>query len=749
MTPGIFIVEDESIVSLEIQERIKSLGYLLAGTASSGEEALESLAHCSADLVIMDIKLRGALDGIETAGLIKQKFDLPVIFLTAYADENTLQRAKITEPYAYIIKPFEERELHTNIEIAIYKHKTEKQIKEKDQWLSVILRSIGDGVIATDKEKKIVFMNDVAERLTRFRTNESIGKNLDDIFKLLNGFTGEALPDPVGDVLKFCKLVALDDYATLVSRYGSLRPIMGTAAPIKGENNTALGIVLVFQDMSERVKAEAAVKESEKKFKAIVENSPGIVFLFSTKRGGLYFSPRAYDILYYSIRELLDDPNLYFNSVDKEDRERIFSLMHSVGENEVISFEHRITDARKNKKWLETKAICIEKIGDELIFQCVANDITERKISGEKISLQASALDSAYNGILIADAEGKIVYCNKSQAEMSGYTVEEMIGKNPRIFKSGKQSKEYYTVLWSTIKSGRGWHGELVNRRKDKSLYYEDLTITPVKDLNGRITHFVAIKQDISERKKIEKELLSAKVEAEKSSKMKTEFIAQMSHEIRTPVNNIVSYSSLISGELRNAIDEDLQTGFDAIDRGCKRLIRTIDLLLNMASVQSGSYEAKPKPLNIYEDIIINVVHEFRKTAEAKGLGFRVEDLLGGNYYVMADEYSVTQVFLNLIDNAFKFTDMGNVVIRMEHDELNSKTLVKVIDSGIGIAEEYLPNLFDPFSQEDFGFTRGYEGNGLGLSLVKKYCEINNAVIEVESGKGKGTTFTVIFHAAK
>lgn len=748
MNPEIFIVEDESIVALEIQDRVKALGYGIAGTASSGEEALDKLTSCSADLIIMDIRLKGQLDGIETAGLIKQRFDLPVIFLTAYADENTLQRAKITEPYAYIIKPFEERELHTNIEIALYKHRADKEIKEKDQWLSVILRSIGDGVIATDKDKKIVFMNEVAERLTRYRTEESIGKDLGEIFKLLNGYTGEQIKDPAAEVLKYCKLVTFNEYATLVSRYGSLRPVIGTAAPIKDQHNQAIGIVLVFQDMSERAKAEAAVKESEKKFKAIVENSPGLVYLFSTKRGGLYYSPRAYDILFYSVRELLDNPHLFFDSVGESERGMIFKMMLGTKENEVISFEHKIKDARNNWKWLDTRAVCIEKIGDELIFQCVANDITEKKITEEKIALQASALNSAFNGIMITDSDGTIVYCNNSQAVMTGYTKEELLDENPRIFKSGLQDQKFYAKMWQSIKSGSVWHGELINRKKDGTLYYEDITITPVKDADGNITHFVAIKQDVSERKKFESELLAAKEEAEKSSRMKTEFLAHISHEIRTPVNNMVSFANFIASELQGKIDEDLQTGFDAIDRGGKRLIRTIELLLNMSSVQSGSYVPKPKKLNIVDDIMLQVISEYERIAEIKGLTVEFEDQLDGRNNIIGDEYSITQIFMNLLDNAVKFTSHGKIVLNLSHDDETGKTIVRVIDTGIGIAGEYMSNLFNPFTQEDDGITRSYEGNGLGLSLVKKYCEINNAGIEVQSSKGRGSIFSVIFETA-
>ena len=146
----IFVVEDESIVSLEIQSRLKSLGYAISGAAASGDEAIRKVIDLKPDLILMDIRIKGDMDGIETAAEIKKIYDIPIIFLTAYADPVTIQRAKITDPFGYIIKPFEERELHISIEIALYKDHSQKLLREKDKWLSTILRSVGDAVIATD-----------------------------------------------------------------------------------------------------------------------------------------------------------------------------------------------------------------------------------------------------------------------------------------------------------------------------------------------------------------------------------------------------------------------------------------------------------------------------------------------------------------------------------------------------------------------------------------------------------------------
>ena len=161
----ILVVEDESVVAKDIQWSLKSLGYSICAWASSGEEALEKVEALKPDLVLMDIVLKGGVDGVEAAERIRTNFDIPVVYLTAYADEHTLQRAKVTEPFGYILKPFEERELHTTIEVALYKHKMERRIKESQHWLATTLKSISDGVITTNTEGHVTFLNVNAEAL--------------------------------------------------------------------------------------------------------------------------------------------------------------------------------------------------------------------------------------------------------------------------------------------------------------------------------------------------------------------------------------------------------------------------------------------------------------------------------------------------------------------------------------------------------------------------------------------------------
>ena len=257
------------------------------------------------------------------------------------------------------------------------------------------------------------------------------------------------------------------------------------------------------------------------------------------------------------------------------------------------------------------------------------------------------------------------------------------------------------------------------------------------------------LQRRIVERKKYQeqleiwqKELIAAKKIAEKSDRLKSEFLAQMSHEIRTPINSIRTFSYLLKESLAEKVEPDLKEAFSIIDRGGKRLIRTIDSILNMSQIQVGSFETRIEKLNMI-DLLQGLYLEFKQSIEDKGLIFNMI-FNCKKPFVEADEYTSTQIFANLIDNAFKYTPSGKIVVTVYNSDEN-QLVVSIEDTGIGISEEKLETVFHPFSQEESGYTRKYEGVGLGLALVKKYCELNNAVIRVKSKKGTGTTFTVIY----
>jgi PAS domain S-box-containing protein len=266
----ILIVEDEIIAAMDIQKRLINLGYNVPAIVSSGEEAIIKVKENKLDLVLMDINLNGEMDGIEATSRIHSFSDIPIIYLTAYSDDITLARAKITEPYAYIVKPFKDRELQINLEIAFYKFTMEKKLKEsyetireKNQWLVAAIESIGDAVIATDPEGTIRLMNPIAEALTGWNQNEALGKPLANIFNIISENIDQKIEDPITKATRDGMFYGLADRTILVTKEGLKRYIDIIGTTIKIDGNKTIGFVFVFDDITTRTRIDEMLKMSE------------------------------------------------------------------------------------------------------------------------------------------------------------------------------------------------------------------------------------------------------------------------------------------------------------------------------------------------------------------------------------------------------------------------------------------------------------------------------------------------------
>lgn len=270
MVIQILVVEDESVVAEHIRRSLQNMGYSVPSVASSGSEAIKEVEDKSPDLVLMDIVLKGEMDGIETAMQIRSRFNIPVVYLTAYSDEKILERAKNTEPFGYVIKPFNERDLHINIEIALYKHmmetklkESEKRLLEKNQWLVAVIESIGDAVIATDPEGTIRLMNPIAEALTGWKQNEALGEPLANIFNIVSEKIDEKIEDPITKAIREDMFYGLADHAVLITKEGMKRSVDIIGSTIKIDRNNIIGFVFIFNDITLRIKVDDMLKISE------------------------------------------------------------------------------------------------------------------------------------------------------------------------------------------------------------------------------------------------------------------------------------------------------------------------------------------------------------------------------------------------------------------------------------------------------------------------------------------------------
>ena len=248
---------------------------------------------------------------------------------------------------------------------------------------------------------------------------------------------------------------------------------------------------------------------------------------------------------------------------------------------------------------------------------------------------------------------------------------------------------------------------------------------------------------DVTVKQKAAEALIDAKKKAEESEKLKTEFLAQMSHEIRTPLNSIIQSIELLKDEQDILYNHNLMSILEIMDSASKRIVRTIHLILHIAEVSNGAYKTANQVFDVYSDCLQDLYEEFSDVADRKNINFRLLRKTE-NTRVFGDSYSIKNIFENILDNSFKFTSTGFVEILTDADD-NNNLKIEISDSGVGISDEFLDKIYDIFTQEEQGYTRKYDGNGLGLTLVKKYCELNNADIAINSIKNGGTNVSIIF----
>lgn len=259
----VLVVEDEALTARTLQRALKRLGYHVPQLAGSAGEALRAMATVAPDLVLMDINLKGDLDGIATAATIRRRWDVPVVFLTSHSDDATLARAKDTGPHGYLIKPFNDRDLRITIEVALRKHQLEAELAKRERWFSTTLQSIGDAVIAADGEDRITFMNAVAERITGWTLQAAKGRRLDEVFRLL-GEDGEPLSSPIAQAIARGFAIELPANTQLIARDDRRRDVDDSSAPIIDDRGQLLGGVVVFRDVTERKRLERKITQAER-----------------------------------------------------------------------------------------------------------------------------------------------------------------------------------------------------------------------------------------------------------------------------------------------------------------------------------------------------------------------------------------------------------------------------------------------------------------------------------------------------
>ena len=377
--------------------------------------------------------------------------------------------------------------------------------------------------------------------------------------------------------------------------------------------------------------------------------------------------------------------------------------------------------------------------GDRPLVTLYLRDISQRKQTETGLRTLSTAVEQSPLSIVITDLAGNIEYVNPRFSELTGYTLEEVKGRNPRVLKSGRNQPELYGELWETIIGGGVWHGELLNRKKGGELFWEAAAICPVRMESGEISHYLAIKEDITQRKRMINELEQAKELAESANQAKSEFLATMSHEIRTPMNAILGMGELLAD---SSLDDEQRHYLEVLNHGGKSLLELIDDILDLSRIEANRLELTPEPFDLHE-LVEGVTQVLGVRAGQKGLTLEAETAEGIPRYLIGDAKRLRQVLVNLVGNAIKFTHSGGITVRVERfgDDQPLTLQFAVEDSGIGISEEKQVTIFDPFTQADGSVTRDYGGTGLGLSISTKLAELMGGCLWVTSEEDQGSTF--------
>jgi hypothetical protein len=447
-----------------------------------------------------------------------------------------------------------------------------------------------------------------------------------------------------------------------------------------------------------------------------------------------------------SVTDILELPRGFKPSFDEaigvyapEWKDKIIEAL-TICEQEGISFDEQmeIITATGKRFWARVIGEAIrDDQGKIYKIHGAFQDISESKFSEWQVKKLSMAVEQSPVSIFITDTAGIIEYVNPKVIEVTGYSLEELIGKTPNIFSAGLTPKRVYDKLWKTISSGKEWRGEFHNKKKNGEFYWELASISPILNEKGVITHYLAIKEDITVHKEMVKDLIIAKVRAEESDRLKSAFLANMSHEIRTPMNGIIGFSDLL--KTPNLSGEKQQKYIDIIIKSGDRMLNIIDDIVDISKIESKMIEVQVKETNINEKID-HLYNFFKPQAEAKGIQLIIhKNLPEKEATIKTDEEKVYAIISNLIKNAIKYSEKGTIEVGYNRNGECLEFYIK--DTGMGIPKDRQKAIFERFIQADIADKMAMQGAGLGLSIAKAYVEMLGGKIWVDSEVGKGSTF--------
>lgn len=762
MKEKILVVEDERVVALEIQTALVRMGYQVPCTVDTGEEALQKIPEVQPDLVLMDIKLKSGMDGIETARWIKKEFRIPVIFITAHTDKETFLRSQIAEPFDYIVKPFQIKEVQNRIEMVFFRSRIEKQLREQEEWLHNTLDGISVGVVTTDNEGRIRFVNSTAEMLIGKNLEEVQGQKISEVFFLFDEQTKEPKPEFFNTVILDHVSVGESNHLILLGKGGREIPVEYTGNPIHNGTENVIGAVFTFKDITKQKKLEGDLEQREVTYRELFNNSDHGIFIYKPVQNGKDF--------------VFLDLNLQGEKlVNRAREELLFQTLGQVGKGrkEVEELLVHLREVWKTKHSRAFNMVWEYPDGSTRYFENfvyrlpsgevvqMLRDVTERRKMEEALIMEKNLLqnlmDNIPDHIYFKDRESRFIRVNKAQAKLLGLaSPEEAVGKTDFDFFSPEFARVAYEDEQRIFRTGQPQISKVEKTiRPDGYTEWVTATKMPIRNTQGNIIGLVGISRDITELKqaeeKLEKyaqELQIAKQSAERAAMAKSEFLANMSHEIRTPMNGIIGMTELM---LNTPLSPAQREYMESIKISAETLLSLINDILDFSKIEAGKVELESVSFNL-SDCLGDVMRIMALRADEKGLELVYHFSPEVPEWIVGDPNRVRQIMINLVNNAIKFTEQGEVVVEVKKETETEDTVnlhFMVEDTGIGIPAEKQKTIFDKFTQADSSTSRKYGGTGLGLAIVSKLVQMMNGKIWVESPRpnpskkqgGPGSTF--------
>jgi len=630
-----------------------------------------------------------------------------------------------------------------------------KQMESRLKEFEGIVNSSDDAIISKTVYGTVLSWNQGAEKIFGYKADEIIGRPIKKLFP-------HDLWSQEQKILEKIKQGNnIEHFETRrLRKDGAVIDVSVTISPIYDKDGSVWAASKIARDITEKKQIAFLLEEQRRQFKTLLETIPDLVwlkdndgvFLFCNQRFEAMIGEKAKTIVGKTDYDFFDKELAdAFRQMDKTAMQTGIATMNE----EWVTFP-----SDGHRELLETIKTPLKNDKNESIGVLgIAHDITARTRNEERLRKLSLAVEQSANAVVITDRDSTIDYVNQRFTEMTGYSRDDVIGKTPRILHSGQTPKETYVQLWDALMKGKSWSGEFINLRKNGEKYFESAVITPLRDKDGTVTHFVAIKEDITDKKQIERELInhrqhleelvknrtveleSAKLQAETANRAKSTFLANMSHEIRTPMNAIIGFAHLISRHIK---DEEPQEMVSKIIRSGKHLLGIINDILDLSKIEEEALILEETTF-LTSAIIDNVCSMIQDPIFHKGLELIVNnDPELDTLPVIGDPLRLRQILVNYLGNAVKFTEKGRIILntvvsqKRAHDV---KLRFEVQDTGIGISDEQKVFVFDSFVQADSLTTRKHGGTGLGLAISRQLARMMGGDAGVDSELGKGSTF--------